>query len=121
MSESPSKIEKLPASWQSNLREKLRREFGDLEILLTTLSDESGAIAIFPVRVNQSCNAQIIEKTGETRCSIEIPGDLLDGIGFHDAYYVAEELTAIFVTKYRDFACVIDEKSGKIIRSYETR
>lgn len=120
-SEDHPKIQGLPASWQANLREKLRHEFGNADILLSPLRDESGVVAILPIQKDNRCNARIIEKSGATRCALEIPGEFRDGAGFYDAYYVSDELTAIFVTRSRDVAFVIDEESGRVIRSYETR
>lgn len=51
----------------------------------------------------------------------EVPTGFEQGLGFADAYYVNDQLTAIFVTSARDFAFVIDESSGRVIRTYETR
>jgi hypothetical protein len=104
-----------------NIRSILQQQHGGKDILLTRLLDGSGAVAVFPIGENGINNAQIIETAGRVRCEVEVPSEFRHGLGFHDAYYVNGELTAIFVVPGRDFAFVINENTGRVIRSYETR
>lgn len=108
-------------SFMDSIRKALVQQYDGGQIVLTKLRDGSGAIAVLPMREDGKGNARIYNTSGNVRCEIEIPHCFRGGIGFSDAYYVNDELTAIFVTPGRDFAFVIDEKSGNAIRTYETR
>lgn len=103
------------------IRGSLEQEYGSGQVVVTKLHDDSGVIAVLPMRADGEVNAQIHNVTGDIRCEIEIPESFRGGNGFADAYYVNGELTVIFVRPGRDFAFVVDEKSGRVIRSYETR
>jgi len=114
-------MELLPASWFSQVRATLEREAEGAKLVITKLRDESGVVVVFPWRGNGVSNAKIVDRDGKVRCDLEIPQTYRDGIGFWDVYYVKDELTAIYVTNQGDFAFVIDEKSGGVLRTYETR
>ncbi|WP_425618825.1 hypothetical protein NA78x_002541 [Anatilimnocola sp. NA78] len=111
----------LSASWLQLVKAKLQREADKENILVAKLNDDSGVIVVFPIEKNGFSNAQIINSTGTVRCQLEIPYEFRNGHGFWDAYYVQGELTAILLTPGRDFAFVIDEQTGCVLRSYETR
>ena len=96
-------------------------QYGPGPHVFCKLADNSGALVVIPMRGTGACNAFIYNLAGDVRCEIEIPIDFQSGLGFTDAYYVNNELTAIFVTVGRDFAFVIDEHTGKVERVYETR
>jgi hypothetical protein len=98
----------------------LRSKYGT-DAIVTPLTDGSGAIVVLSMREDGSSNAIIVNNEGVPRSAIEIPSALRSGLGFTDAYYVKGELTAIYVYSTRDFACVVDEKTGNVIRYYETR
>ena len=101
-------------------REKLIQRFGK-DCLVTPFADETGAIVVAPMRPDQLSNAVLVDVLGERLAEVQLPSALKGGIGFADAYYVKDELTAIYVYAGRDFACVVDEKTGAIARYYETR
>jgi hypothetical protein len=97
------------------------QEYGPGPHVFCKLTDNSGILVVVPMRGTGACNAIVYNLAGDVRCEIEIPIDFRSGLGFTDAYYVNNELTAIFVTAGRDFAFVIDERTGKVERVYETR
>jgi hypothetical protein len=94
--------------------------FGE-DSIVTELVSGSGSIVIFPNEKFGIDNAKLLNSNGTFRADVEIPVPFRLGIGFSDAYYISNELTAIFVDKGRDFAFVVDETSGKVKRYYETR
>jgi hypothetical protein len=110
-----------PEVLSQRVRASLQKAFGKEVVVLTRLLDESGAIAVLAMGNGDGSNAWIIDSCGVVRCKVEIPGDFKGGGGFSDAYYVNGELTAIFGFSGRDFAFVIDESTGRVIRNYETR
>jgi hypothetical protein len=103
------------------LRNSVQRLYGASNVFLTKLNDDSGAIVVLPIDDKGVNNALIVNADGSARCFVQVPSDFQSGRGFHDAYYVNGEMTAIFVLPTHDFAFVIDEKTGQVIRTYETR
>ncbi len=85
----------------------LRDGFG---IALVEAIDESGPH-----------NAVVFDSDGAIRFRVGLPFPEYQVQGFADMYYVRDELTAILVTPGRDFAVVVDDKTGKCLRTYETR
>lgn len=98
----------------------VQKKFGN-DYVITPFRDSSGAIVIGPMRADLRSNATLVDVAGERRIDVGLPEVLKGGLGFADAYYVNDELTAIYVYSGQDFACVIDELSGTITRYYETR
>lgn len=105
----------------SAIRVILAQKCSGGKILLTVLRDRKGAIAVFPMGHNGIHNAWIVNSDGSLRCEVEVPAEFAGGLGFYDAYYVSDELNVIYVMPGRDFAFIVDELSGKVIRSHETR
>ncbi|TWT29974.1 hypothetical protein Enr8_46310 [Blastopirellula retiformator] len=103
------------------MRLALEQEFGKGQVVVNELRDDSGVVVVLPMRDDGKSNAQIRNASGEVRCEIEIPASFRGGNGFADAYYVNGELTAIFVRPGRDFAFIVDEQTGRILKCYETR
>jgi hypothetical protein len=103
------------------IRVSLEQEHGSGQVLVTKLFDDSGAVVVLPMRADRKSNARIYNATGDVRCDIEIPESFRGGNGFWDAYYVNDDLTVIFVCPGHDFAFVIDDKTGRVLKSYETR
>jgi hypothetical protein len=99
----------------------MKKIVGEQDIVVTELTDGSGAIVIFSLEKHGARNAKIIDRNGKVRADVELPSRFQFGIGFSDAYYINGELTAIFVENGRDFAFVVDEKTGAVTRYYETR
>jgi hypothetical protein len=99
---------------------KVQEKFGN-DCVVTAFRDGSGAIVVVAMRSDQQSNAFLVDSNGERQVDVQLPQMLKGGLGFADAYYVNNELTAIYVYSGRDFACVIDEKTGSIDRCYETR
>jgi hypothetical protein len=117
----PAKLDEADPMWLEPLRRVLQEKAGAERLLLTALRDGTGAIAVFPLEKRGEPNARIVDCSGAVRCNLEIPSEFRNGTCYYDAYYVQGELTAVFSLPGRDFACVIDEKTGKVLRSYETR
>jgi hypothetical protein len=103
------------------IRQSLEQEHGVGQVVVTKLHDNTGAVVVLPIRADGKTNAQIHNVAGDVRCEIEIPESFRGGNGFADAYYANGELIAIFVRPGRDFAFVINERSGRVIKTYETR
>lgn len=123
MSDSTNEIARELAVIATNIdwiRESFQTGYED-EIVVTALRDGSGAVVVLPIGKTDVRNAQIVDASGTCRAKLEVPIGFEQGLGFADAYYVNDQLTAIFVTTARDFAFVIDESSGNVIRTYETR
>lgn len=108
-------------SFSESMRLALEQEFGQGQVVVNELRDGSGVVVVLPMRDDGKSNAQIRNASGEVRCEIEIPASFGGGKGFADAYYVNGELTAIFVRPGRDFAFVVDEQTGRILKSYEAK
>lgn len=85
------------------------------------LRDRLGVAIAEPMEHSAPRNAVIFNADGSERCRVELPFPDYQVQGFADMYYVQDELTAILVTPGRDFAVVVDESTGKCLRSYETR
>ncbi len=119
----PDQTPLLPAAnnWEHQLREALHAEAGGREFIFTKLADGSGALVVMPMNQPARSNARIVDSNGKIRCTIEIPPEYATGVGFYDAYYVGSELTAVFIMNNRDVAFVIDEQTGQVVRSYETK
>jgi hypothetical protein len=85
------------------------------------LLDGSGVAVVEPLETYGESNAVILNADGSLRFRLQLP--VKDGsvYGFDQMYYVNEELTAIVAVTGRDFAYVVDEKSGGYTRHYETR
>lgn len=108
-------------TFSTEIRVALEQEYGQGQVVVTKLLDDSSVVVVLPMRDDGQTNAQIRNASGDVRCEIEIPASFRGGSGFADAYYVHGELTAFFIRPGRDFACVVDEKTGRILKSYETR
>lgn len=118
----PMPANHVDSGWFQRLQSALKSEAGTGELLLTMLRDGTGLVAIFPIVKRGERNARIVNCSGVVRCVLEVPDEFSEsGYGFQDAYYVANELTAIHAVSTRDFAFVVDEANGKILRSYEMR
>jgi len=85
------------------------------------LNDGHGVAVVESIEESGPRNAVVINGDGSERCRIASPLPEHETQGFADMYYVAGELTAIVVSAGRDFAAVIDEATGRCLRSYETR
>lgn len=101
--------------------ERIKRLSGEEYLVITEFKDGSGAVGLRPIESFGPQNAILFNCDGTFRTVISINEEFKNGIGFSDAYYVNGEMTLIFTTPIRDFACVIDELSGQITKCYETR
>jgi hypothetical protein len=88
---------------------------------VVALRDRTGIAVIEPLFTYGQSNAVILNADGSLRFRLELP--VKDGsvYGFDQMYYVNNELTAILALTGRDFAYVVDERSGGYTRHYETR
>ena len=90
------------------------------DIVAIPLRDGSGVAVVEPEATAGPLNAVIFNCDGSERVRL-VPPRPTDGNGFYDMYYVNGVLTGIVGIQGGDFALEIDEKSGQILRKYETR
>ncbi|MBN1910399.1 MAG: hypothetical protein JW818_11710 [Pirellulales bacterium] len=85
------------------------------------LRDGDGLALVEPIDETGPNNAVVFNADGTVRFRVKPPLPTQQVQGFADMYYVKDELTAIMVTPGRDFAVVVDDKTGEYLRIYETR
>jgi hypothetical protein len=93
------------------------REFKD-EIFVMALRGGRSAIVILPRSLGVR-NALMVDATGKVTVKLEVPAAFEHGYGFVEAAYVNDELTAFFRAPTGGFAFVINEKTGKVIRTHD--
>ncbi len=85
------------------------------------LHDGCGVALVESIEESGPHNPVVFDADGSTRFRVGLPFPEFQVQGFADMYYVKEELTAILITPGRDFAVVLDDKTGQCLRTYETR
>jgi hypothetical protein len=85
------------------------------------LRDQTGVAIVISHQSAGRNNAFVLNADGTERFRIEFPSGEHLGYWFAQVYYVGTELTAFANVDGWDKAYVIDEATGKILRSYESR
>jgi hypothetical protein len=85
------------------------------------LRDRSRIAVVEPLTTYGENNAVILNADGSLRFRLLLP--IKDGsvYGFDQMYYVDDELTIVVAVTGRDFAYVVDEKTGEYTNHYEMR
>lgn len=107
-------------AWDSD-GERIEKVYRGPVSSVCQLRDGGGLALVEPIDETGPNNAVVFNANGTVRFRVKPPLPTYQVQGFADMYYVKDELTAILVTPGRDFAVVVDGKTGECLRTYETR
>lgn len=108
------------ASWSFGGRQ-VRKFYADPIRSAVVLLDGTGVALVEPYQAGRSENAVVFNADGSERFRVKLPVPDPRGYWFEQMYYVQGVLTAFATVHGVDRAYAIDEHSGSILRTYETR
>jgi hypothetical protein len=85
------------------------------------LRDATGVAVVEPFEEKGRDNVVVFNADGSERFRLRFPLPEPHGNCFDQMYYVRDKLTAIANLRGTDFAYELNEQTGDVIRTYETR
>lgn len=106
--------------WVSD-NKTIRKSFSKRVGSAVLLRDQSGVLIVEGLDEKKENAAAMFNADGSERFRLENPFPRERNLHFFYAHYVTSELTVVFAGTGEDYACVLDEKTGRYLRTYETR
>ena len=85
------------------------------------LRDETGVAIVEPFEEKGRDNAVVFNSDGTERFRLRFPMPEPHGNCFDQMYYILDKLTVIANLRGVDFACELNEQTGNVTKTYETR
>ena len=108
------------ASWRHNCKSIVKQYDFPIRSAVP-LRDETGVAVVEPFEEKGRDNAVVFNADGSERFRLRFPLPEPHGNCFDQMYYIRQVLTAIANLRGVDFAYELNEQTGDVLKSYETR